>query len=147
MLIMPATICVYEPPTYEFHMKNPSPPPEPPTEPALPPPEIISAATTTAQVMPTPTVAPTAIDGSVAGRMMRRKMSQVDEPIERAAWKYRTSIDWAPPITLMTIVKNAPRKVTNAIESSCVGQKIIDAGTQARGGIGRSTSKTGNVIP
>ena len=69
-------------------MKKPSPPPAaPPIEPALPPPEIISAATTTAQVMPMPTVAPTTIDGSVPGRMMRRKMSQVDEPIERAAWK------------------------------------------------------------
>ena len=33
MLIMPTTICSYEPPTYEFQMKNPSPPPEP-----LPPP-------------------------------------------------------------------------------------------------------------
>jgi hypothetical protein len=51
----------------------------------------------------------------------------------------------APPTTLMTIVKNAPRKVTNAIDISCVGQKRIDAGTQASGGIGRSTSKTGKA--
>src|ERR1700747_3802022 len=47
----------------------------------------------------------------------------------------------------MTIVKNAPRKVTNAIDSSWVGQKMMDAGTQARGGIGRNTSNTGKVMP
>src|ERR1043165_9908025 len=106
-------------------MKKPRPPPAaPPIDPALPPPEIISAATTTAQGMPTPTVAPTTIEGSTPGRTMRREMSQLDEPIDRAAWKYRTSIDWAPPITLMTMVKKAPRKVTNAIESSVVGQKM-----------------------
>ena len=33
------------------------------------------------------------------------------------------------------------------IESSCVGQKMIDAGTQASGGIGRSTSKAGKPMP
>ena len=53
----------------------------------------------------------------------------------------------APPITLMTIVKNAPRKVTKAIDNSCVGQKIMDAGTQASGGIGRKTSNTGKLMP
>ena len=47
----------------------------------------------------------------------------------------------------MTIVKNAPRNVTNAIDISCVGQNRIDAGTQASGGIGRSTSKTGKPMP
>ena len=50
-------------------------------------------------------------------------------------------------MTLMTIVKNAPRKVTNAMESSCVGQKMIDAGTHASGGIGRNTSNTGKEMP
>jgi hypothetical protein len=40
----------------------------------------------------------------------------------------------------MTIVKKAPRKVTKAIESSFVGQKISDAGTHASGGIGRKIS-------
>ena len=33
------------------------------------------------------------------------------------------------------------------IDSSCVGQKMIEAGTQASGGIGRSTSKTGKPMP
>ena len=47
----------------------------------------------------------------------------------------------------MTIVKNAPRNVTNVIANSCVGQKMIDAGTQASGGIGRSTSNTGKPMP
>ena len=37
----------------------------------------------------------------------------------------------APPSTLMTMVKKAPRKVTNAMDISLVGQKISDAGTQA----------------
>src|SRR6201987_5145347 len=53
----------------------------------------------------------------------------------------------APPITLMTIVKKAPRKVTKAIDNSWVGQKMIDAGTQASGGIGRKTSNTGKLMP
>ena len=47
----------------------------------------------------------------------------------------------------MTMVKNAPRKVTKAIDISCVGQKMIEAGTQASGGIGRSTSKAGKAMP
>src|SRR6516164_2871018 len=51
-----------------------------------------------------------------------------------------------PPRTLITIVKNAPRKVTNAIDISLVGQKINEAGTQARGGIGRRTSKGGKKM-
>ena len=50
-------------------------------------------------------------------------------------------------MTLITIVKNAPRKVTKAIDSSCVGQKMIAAGTQASGGIGRNTSNTGKLMP
>ena len=33
------------------------------------------------------------------------------------------------------------------IESSCVGQKMIDAGTHASGGIGRSTSNVGKKVP
>src|SRR5262249_57017922 len=52
----------------------------------------------------------------------------------------------APPRTLITMVKNAPRKVTNAIDISLVGQKINEAGTQASGGIGRSTSKGGKKM-
>src|SRR5688572_9862517 len=101
--IMPTTISGYEPPMYEFQMKNPRPPP------ALdwiapPPPEIISAATTTFQVMPMPTSMPTTIEGSTAGRMMRRKMSQLLEPMERAAWKKRMSIERAPPITFSMMV-------------------------------------------
>ena len=47
----------------------------------------------------------------------------------------------------MTMTKNAPRKVTKSIDISCVGQKMIDAGTHASGGIGRNTSNTGNTVP
>src|SRR6185503_6921865 len=130
---------------YEFQMKKPRPPP------ALdwiapPPPEIISAATTTFQVIPMPTSQPTMIEGSTPGRTMRRKMSQLLEPIERAAWKKRMSIERAPPITLSMMVKMAPRKITKPIDSSCVGQKMIAAGTQASGGTGRRISKTGKVM-
>ena len=39
----------------------------------------------------------------------------------------------------------APRKMTKPIESSCVGQKMIAAGTQASGGTGRRISNTGKV--
>src|SRR5437773_11397357 len=109
-------------------MKNPSPPPlVPPIW--LPPPEIISAATTTSQVMPMPTAEPTTIEGSVPGSMTRRQMSQRDEPIERAAWKYRTSIERRPPSTLMTMAQQAPRKVMKAIGVFGVGQKLTEVGT------------------
>src|SRR6185312_14003490 len=96
-------------------MKKPRPPP------ALdwiapPPPEIISAATTTFQVMPMPTSQPTMIEGSTPGRMMRLKMSQELDPMERAAWKKRMSIERAPPITFSMIVKIAPRKITKPRE-------------------------------
>src|SRR5712691_1561527 len=33
------------------------------------------------------------------------------------------------------------------IADSCVGQKMIEAGTQAIGGVGRSTSNTGKPMP
>jgi 23S rRNA A1618 N6-methylase RlmF len=56
------------------------------------------------------------------------------------------SILLAPPKTLMTIVKKAPRKVTNAMDISVVGQKTIDAGTQARGGIGLKISNGGKKM-
>ena len=35
----------------------------------------------------------------------------------------------------------------NVIADSCVGQKMIEAGTHASGGIGRSTSTTGKPMP
>jgi len=47
---------------------------------------------------------------------------------------------------LRTIGKNAPRKVTNAIDSSAVGQKMIASGTQANGGMGRNVSRTGKNV-
>ena len=37
--------------------------------------------------------------------------------------------------------------MTKAIDSSCVGQKMIEAGTQASGGIGRTSSNTGKAMP
>jgi hypothetical protein len=73
-------------------------------DPPAPPPEIISAATTTSQVMPMPTSIPTSADGSTPGRMMRRKMLDLEAPIERATWTKRRSMVSAPPITLMTMV-------------------------------------------
>src|SRR5215467_6398377 len=139
--IMPTTICGSDPPIYEFQMKKPRPPP-----PCVPPPEIISAATTTSQVMPIPTAAPVKIEGSVPGKMILQNKSHWLAPIDWTARRYRSSIMRAPPRTLITIVKNAPRKVTNAIDISLVGQKINEAGTQASGGIGRSTSKGGKKM-
>ena len=44
------------------------------------------------------------------------------------------------------MVKKAPRKVTKAIDNSVVGQKMMDAGTQAKGGIGRRISNGGKKI-
>ena len=41
-------------------------------------------------------------------------------------------------------MKKAPRKMTKMILSSVVGQKMIDVGTQASGGIGRRISRGGN---
>ena len=57
------------------------------------------------------------------------------------------SILRAPPSTLITIVKKAPRNVTKAIDISFVGQKIREAGTQANGGIGLRISKGGKKTP
>ena len=61
-------------------MKKPSPPP-----PCVPPLEIISAATTTSQVMPMPTAAPVKIEGSVPGRMMRQNRCHWLAPMDCAA--------------------------------------------------------------
>ena len=56
------------------------------------------------------------------------------------------SILFAPPKTFITIVKKAPKKVTNAMDISVVGQKTIDAGTQASGGIGLKISNGGKKM-
>ena len=61
-------------------MKKPRPPP-----PCVPPLEIISAATTTSQVMPMPTAAPVKIDGNIPGRMILQNRSQLFAPIDCAA--------------------------------------------------------------
>jgi hypothetical protein len=53
----------------------------------------------------------------------------------------------APPKTFITIVKKAPRKVTNAMDISLVGQKISDAGTHASGGMGLRISNGGKKTP
>ena len=57
------------------------------------------------------------------------------------------SILRAPPRTLITIVKNAPKKVTKAIDISLVGQNISDAGTHASGGMGLRISNGGKKTP
>jgi hypothetical protein len=93
-----------------------------------------------------PTTAPVAIDGSVAGRRTRRKISFLSAPMERAARRKRRSICSAPPTVLITTVKKAPRKVTKVMESSVVGQKMIAAGTQASGGMGRRISNGGKKM-
>ena len=49
----------------------------------------------------------------------------------------------APPTMFSTTVKKAPRKVTNIMDNSVVGQKMTAMGTQASGGMGRMISKTG----
>jgi|GEM_PF-3892113 len=50
---------------------------------------------------------------------------------------------FAPPTMFRTTVKKAPRKVTKIMDSSGVGQKMTEAGTQASGGMGRMISKMG----
>ena len=71
-------------------------------------------------------------------------MSRGFDPNDRAARMRRSSIALAPPSTVRTTVKKAPRKMTKMILSSVVGQKMIDVGTQASGGIGRRISRGGN---
>ncbi len=61
-------------------MKNPSPPPA-----WVPPPEIISAASTTSHVIPIPTAAPVKIEGRVPGSTMRQKSPHCDAPMDCAA--------------------------------------------------------------
>ena len=48
-------------------------------------PATISAATSTDQVMPIPTLIPTKIEGSAPGKMIRRKTVAGPAPSERAA--------------------------------------------------------------
>ena len=50
-----------------------------------------------------------------------------------------------PCSVLSRIGKNEPRKVMKTMLSSFVGHSMIDIGTQAIAGIGRSTSVTGNT--
>ena len=64
--IIPTITVATVPPMYELHMKNPNPP----LACCPPPPEIISPAKTTSQVMPIPTAAPVKIEGNVPGRMI-----------------------------------------------------------------------------
>jgi len=82
--------------------------------------------------------------GKVAGSTIRQKMSRGFDPNDRAARMRRSSIALAPPSTVRTTVKKAPRKMTKMILNSVVGQKMIDVGTQASGGIGRKISRGGN---
>ena len=51
-----------------------------------------------------------------------------------------------PCSVLRRIGKNEPRKVMKTMLSSFVGHSMIDIGTQAMAGIGRSISETGNTI-
>ena len=109
----------------------------------MPPPEIISAASTTSHVIPMPTAAPVKMEGRVPGSTIFQNRSHWVAPIDCAARSSEISMARAPPSTLMTMVKNAPRNVTNAIDISLVGQKMSEAGTHASGGIGRRISNTG----
>ena len=47
----------------------------------------------------------------------------------------------------MTTVKKAPRKMIETTVCSMVGQKRIDSGIHASGGIGRRSSITGKAVP
>src|SRR5215831_9844507 len=82
--------------------------------------------------------------GMVAGNTIFQKISRGFEPKDSAARMWRLSIARAPPSTFRTTVKNAPRKITKMMLSSVVGQKMIEVGTQASGGIGRRISSGGN---
>src|SRR5262249_62265676 len=81
--------------------------------------------------------------GMVAGNTIFQKISRGFEPKDSAARMWRLSIARAPPSTFRTTVKNAPRKITKMMLSSVVGQKMIEVGTQASGGIGRRISSGG----
>src|SRR6202048_3671608 len=51
-----------------------------------------------------------------------------------------------PASTLMMIGKKAPMKVRKVMVASLVGQNRMESGSQASGGIGRSSSRTGKVV-
>src|SRR5215510_6937436 len=106
----------------------------------------ISAATTISQVKPMAIAAPVNIEGEAPGTITFRNTCQGVAPIETAARRYLTSRVSTPPRTLITTVKNDPRKMIDTTVSSMLGQKRIESGTHARGGIGRSVSKTGKKV-
>ena len=106
----------------------------------------ISAATTISQVNPMAIAAPMKIDGEAAGTTTFQNTCQGVAPMETAALTYRMSSVSTPPSTLITTVKNDPRKMTEMTVISIVGQNRIESGTQASGGIGRRVSNTGKKV-
>src|SRR3954465_9135135 len=93
----------------------------------------ISAATTISQVNPMAMAIPVNIEGELAGTTTLQNTCQRVAPIESAARTYLMSTVSTPPSTLMTTVKNEPRKMTEMTVCSMVVQKRIESGTHANG--------------
>src|SRR6266478_527102 len=92
------------------------------------------------------TAKPVSTDGNAAGSSMRRKMARRAEPRERAASTYRGSTLSIPASTLMSMGKKAPMKVRKIMVPSLLGQNRMARGSQASGGMGRSSSSTGKIV-
>ena len=81
--------------------------------------------------------------GSEPGRITFRNSRNSLAPRHRAARINTPSSECTPWMVLSRIGKKAPMKVMKTMLASLFGHSMIDIGTQAIAGIGRSTSTTG----
>ena len=100
---------------------------------------IISPATSENHAAPIAIWKPVKIDGSAPGTMMSTRTSRGVAPRQRAARKKSGSIERTPSSVFMVVAKNATSEVTKMTAGSSPGKMRMAMGTQASGGMGRSS--------
>ena len=108
-------------------------------------PEIISAAISDTHATPMPTARPVNTFGSAPGSTTCHSRRGSLAPSERAARSSTGSIASTPCTVFSRIGKNEPMKVMKTMLTSLVGHSMMDIGTHAMAGMGRSTSIAGIV--
>src|SRR3990172_3914818 len=108
-------------------------------------PDTISAATSENHDTPIEICSPVKMNGRAPGRMTCRNTCDFFAPRQDAARTYDSSIDSTPSMVLSAVAKNAARNARYTTADSVAMNITIASGTQARIGIGRSSSNTGNT--
>src|SRR5437773_11259758 len=108
-------------------------------------PETMSAATSENHDTPIEICKPVKMNGKAPGMITWRNTCQRLAPRHFAALTYDSSIDSTPSIVFSAVVKNDARNARNTTADSVAMNITMASGTQARTGIGRSNSKTGNT--